>query len=124
MHHVMTLPGSVDEIYPTLSGNHRSDLKRKAKKLLARYQDTAKTCCYREPAEVEAIIPQIEEIATKTYQRGLGVGFRDSEQMRRRLRMCAEKGWLRAMFLVSAELPAPSGLELSTTVVSAATISL
>ncbi len=97
--HAMTLPADVKDVYSALSANHRSDLKRKAKKLVAKYPDAVRVCCYRQPAEVEAAAPQIEEIAKKTYQRGLGVGFQDSEEMRRRLRMCAEKGWLRMYVL-------------------------
>jgi hypothetical protein len=104
-HYVMNLPADVNAVYAALSSNHRSDLKRKAKKLLARYPGTARTECYRDPAEVEAVVPQIEQIAKTTYQRGLGVGFRDNEEMRRRLRMCANKGWLRAYILHLGEIP-------------------
>jgi hypothetical protein len=102
--HVMNLPADVKDVYSALSANHRSDLKRKTKKLLAKYQDRVKVCCYREAGEVEAVTAQIEEIARKTYQRGLGVGFHDDPEMRRRLRMCAERGWLRVYVLYLGDI--------------------
>ena len=64
-----------------------------------------KVSCYREPGELDDVIPQVEEIAKKTYQRGLGVGFQDTEEIRRRLRFCAEKGWLRVYVLHLGDLP-------------------
>jgi len=105
LHHVMKLPKDIKDVYPALSGNHRADLKRKAKKLMADHEGSVKVCCYREPDELEAAIPQIEEIAKKTYQRGLGVGFHDNGEMRRRLHLCADKGWLRIYVLHLGETP-------------------
>ncbi|HZW93532.1 MAG TPA: GNAT family N-acetyltransferase [Candidatus Eremiobacteraceae bacterium] len=98
-HFVMSLPGDIKDVYAGLSGNHRSDLKRKAKKLMADHQGSVKVLCYREPSELEGWMQQVEEIAKKTYQRGLGVGFQNDEETRRRLLLCAEKGWLRAYIL-------------------------
>jgi CelD/BcsL family acetyltransferase involved in cellulose biosynthesis len=105
LHHVMKLPEDIKDVYPALSGNHRADLKRKAKKLMADHQGNVKVRCYREPAELEHAIPQIEQIAQKTYQRGLGVGFQDNDEMRRRLRLCADKGWLRIYVLYLGDTP-------------------
>jgi CelD/BcsL family acetyltransferase involved in cellulose biosynthesis len=51
------------------------------------------------------LIQKAEEIAKRTYQRGLGVGFQDNEEMRRRLHLCAEKGWLRAYVLHLGDTP-------------------
>jgi hypothetical protein len=105
LHHVMKLPADMKDVYPALSANHRADLKRKAKKVMADHQGNVKVYCYREPGELEAAIPEIERIAQKTYQRGLGVGFQDSEEIRRRLRLCANKGWLRIYVLNLGDTP-------------------
>ena len=51
------------------------------------------------------MVRDIEEIAKKTYQRGLGVGFIDSPEMRNRLRFEAERGWLRAYVLYLSDRP-------------------
>jgi CelD/BcsL family acetyltransferase involved in cellulose biosynthesis len=102
-HFVMSLPGDIKDVYAGLSGNHRSDLKRKSKKLIADHLGGVKVLCYREPSEAWA--QQVEDIAKKTYQRGLGVGFQNNEETRRRLLLCAEKGWLRAYVLHLNDTP-------------------
>jgi hypothetical protein len=101
----MRLPNDLKDVYSALSGNHRSDLKRKAKKLMADHQCNVKVCAYRAPAELPDLMQKAEEIAKRTYQRGLGVGFQDNEEMRRRLHLCAEKGWLRAYVLHVGDTP-------------------
>src|SRR5208283_3583735 len=45
------------------------------------------------------------EVAKKTYQRGLRVGFADSAGVRKRLELCARKGWLRAYLLYLGDRP-------------------
>ena len=44
-----------------------------------------------------------EELARRSYQRGLGVGFTSSPQMRQRLEFEAAKGWLRGYVLYFEE---------------------
>ncbi len=104
-HHLMRLPANVEDVYRGFSGGHRSELKRKAKKLLSDHQGSVKVCCYRAPDELDTAIPQVEQVAKKSYLRGLGVGFQDSELMRRRLRLFAQNGWLRIYLLFVKEMP-------------------
>jgi CelD/BcsL family acetyltransferase involved in cellulose biosynthesis len=47
----------------------------------------------------------IEVVAKKTYQRGLGAGFIDNEETRKRLSFFAQKGMLRVMLLEGDEVP-------------------
>jgi hypothetical protein len=105
LRHMMGIPSDIKDVYAALSANHRSDLKRKAKKLMADHQGSVRVRCYREPGKLDDVIPQVEEIAKKTYQRGLGVGFQDTDEIRRRLRFCAEKGWLRIYILYLGDAP-------------------
>jgi len=49
---------------------------------------------------------EVEEIAAKTYQRGLGFGFKDSPEMRMHCGLAATKGWLRVFILYLAGKPA------------------
>jgi hypothetical protein len=98
-HSVMVLPNSVDELYRGFSQGLRAEVRRKRKKILADFGERVEIRCYRQPDELDGLIPRLEEIAKTTYQRGLGVGFRDTEQMRQRLRLCAQKGWLRIYIL-------------------------
>lgn len=104
-HHFMRLPGSVDEMYRELSQGLRAEIRRKKKKILAEFGDRVSVQCFRDPADVEAQFPALEEIAKKTYQRALGVGFRDDEPMRRRFRVGARKGWLRIYLMTINRKP-------------------
>jgi hypothetical protein len=74
-------------------------VRRKKKKLLAEFGDKVEVRSYRQWEESERVIPSLEEVAKNTYQRGLGVGFHDTPEMRRRLRFCAQKQWLRIYVL-------------------------
>jgi hypothetical protein len=105
MHRSMPLPGSAEEVYRGLSGKVRKNLKWQAKKLVNDFSGTARIRTFRETAELEEMIRDIEQVAKKTYQRGLAVGFIDSAETRERLRLEAEKGWLRSFVLYVADKP-------------------
>lgn len=98
-HSVMDLPSDVEELYRGFSQGLRAEVRRKKKKLLAEFGDKVEVRSYRQWDEAERVIPSMEEIAKHTYQRGLGVGFHDTPEMRRRLRFCAQKQWLRIYVL-------------------------
>jgi hypothetical protein len=99
-HSVLNLSNDSEEVWQGLSSGVRADVRRKKRKLLREFGSRATVQCFREPTELGGAIPLVEAIAKKTYQRALDVGFRDTEQMRRRLRFLAERGWLR-MYLLS-----------------------
>jgi CelD/BcsL family acetyltransferase involved in cellulose biosynthesis len=61
--------------------------------------------CFRETQELELMFHDVEEIAGKTYQRGLGVGFIDNDENRIRLNLEADKGWLRMYVLYVGAKP-------------------
>jgi CelD/BcsL family acetyltransferase involved in cellulose biosynthesis len=62
------------------------------------------TCASR-PEELEPVLPHMEAVAQKTYQRGLGVGFENSPEVLARLRLFAQKGWLRVYILYIEGVP-------------------
>jgi hypothetical protein len=105
-HSLLNLSANPEEVWQGLSSGVRSDIKRKKKKVLRQFEAGAKVHCFREPAELEHAIPQVESIAKKTYQRAIGVGFQDTEHIRRCLRFFAERGWLRMYLLTLNEEPA------------------
>jgi hypothetical protein len=94
--HILRITGNYKQVHGQLSANLREQIRRKKKKINADFPGRAEFICYTLASEMEIAIPHIEEIARKSYQRGLGVGFSDTESMRRRLQFCAAKGWLRA----------------------------
>ncbi len=104
-HFAATLPATVEEYYRSLPAGTRGFNKGKHKKLLKDFAGGVKIKCFREAVEIDAMAQDVEQIARTSYQRGLGVGFIDSPVMRERLRMMAEKGWLRAYVLYLAERP-------------------
>lgn len=98
-HWKMDLAGDIKEIYRRLSSDHRGQLRRKVKKLGAEFGDKVEVRCLRDPADVRFVLQDVEEVARKTYQRGLGVGFSAVDEVKGRLQLQAEKGWLRAHIL-------------------------
>lgn len=105
LHCSLKLSSNTEEVYRGLSADHRAQIRRKARKLLATYSGRIRVGRFEQPADVELMIRDVEQIAKKTYQRGLGVGFVDSPEMHRLLAMTAGKGWLRAYVLYLAENP-------------------
>jgi len=104
-HFGATLPATVEEFYRSLSPKVRKNQKWQAKKLVKDFSGAVRTRCFREEADLETMIQDVEQVAKKSYQRGLEVGFKDSPGMREGLRLKAEKGWLRGYVLYIAERP-------------------
>jgi hypothetical protein len=104
-HFTTALPGTPEEFYRGLSSGARWQAKSKQKKLLKAFGGDIRIRCFREPEELENLIQDVEEVARKSYQRGLGVGFIDSPKMRAQFRLKAERGWLRAYVLYIADRP-------------------
>jgi hypothetical protein len=102
-HWGMHLPANVDEVYRALSAEHRNEVRRKAKKLLADFSGKVSVRCVREALQVPGAMEEVEHIAKKTYQRGLGAGFADNEETRRRLLLDAERGRLRIYILTAGD---------------------
>lgn len=103
-HDVMMIPDNVEEIYGRLSSKHRKNLKREIRQLFAEDQN-ARIRCYQKESELDQLFHDAEEIARKTYQRGLGAGFADNSHVRQRLGLAARKGWLRANLLYLGDRP-------------------
>jgi hypothetical protein len=104
-HHLMRLPGTIEEVYLGLSSKHRKHLRSEGKKLQTKFDGRLKICCFREVAELETAISQVEDIARKTYQRGLGVGLDASPLTRQLFHLYARKGWLRIYVLFAGDTP-------------------
>jgi CelD/BcsL family acetyltransferase involved in cellulose biosynthesis len=104
-HDAMTVPGSIEEVLQCLSAHRRHELRRTAKKLQNNPVGEPKLVCYRDPTQLDRLFHDAEEIARKTYQRGLGVGFADTLRVRERLELAALKGWLRAYLLYLGDRP-------------------
>ena len=104
-HFGATLPATVEEMYRSLPAGLKGFNKTKHNKLLREYAGRIEIKCFREVAEIDVLAQDVEQVASTSYQRGLGVGFKDNPATRERLRLKAEKGWLRAYVLYLADRP-------------------
>lgn len=105
-HYRLTLGRSYEDYQQSLSRATRKTLRRYAKRLESEWAGRLRLVCYSRLADHETIMRDCEAIARTTYQRQLGVGFREDEEMRRRTRLELERGWLRAYVLYLEERPA------------------
>jgi hypothetical protein len=104
-HDMMTIPSSIDEVYRRMSSDRRIETRRRVRKLQSHPAGEPKIVCYRKESELDQLFADGEQIAKKTYQRGMGVGFADKADVRSRLLLAARKGWLRANVLYIGDRP-------------------
>jgi hypothetical protein len=104
-HFSATLGETVEDFYRTLSPKVRKNQKWQARKLDTDFSGAVRICCFRKKNEIDNLIHDVESIAKKSYQRGLGVGFSDSPAIRRYLESEAEKGLLRGNVLYVQDRP-------------------
>jgi hypothetical protein len=105
-HYSAVLPATVQAFYSGLSPKSRWQAKNKQKRLLKDYGGGVRIRCFRDVEELDDMIQDVEEVAKRSYQRGLEVGFIDSPMTREGLRLQAERKWLRAYVLYLEDRPA------------------
>ena len=59
----------------------------------------------RDPEDLPRVLHDLETVAEKTYQRGLGVGFTASEETRAILDLATKRGWHSASVLYNGDDP-------------------
>jgi hypothetical protein len=104
-HRCLHLPDSSAALYRSLPPKHRSVYQGKARKIVRDFAGDVHIRCYRSVSELDQMFREVEEIAAKTYQRGLGFGFKDGPEMRMHCGLAASKGWLRVFILYLAGKP-------------------
>ncbi|MCC6586647.1 MAG: GNAT family N-acetyltransferase [Bryobacterales bacterium] len=104
-HYLLDIPSTIDEIYRHMSGTRRKHLRRSLHQLHANPLGDPTLVCYRSIEDLPCMFQHCEEVARKTYQRGLRVGFADLAHIRTRLHMAATKGWLRGYVLYLGPQP-------------------
>jgi hypothetical protein len=105
-HRSMTIPDSLEAFYASLSPKVRKNQKWQAKKLVEAYAQQVAVRCYTREQDLDVLFRDVDRIASATYQRGLGVGFADTPEMRGRMQLEASKGWMQAFVLYLAGQPA------------------
>jgi CelD/BcsL family acetyltransferase involved in cellulose biosynthesis len=104
-HRRLILPPTYDALMATRDKRSRYNLKRQGKLLANEFGERLSTRLLRDPEDFERVFEQLEQIASKTYQRGLGAGFADTLERRELVRVAMEHGWFRAWVMSIDEEP-------------------
>ena len=92
-HRALCLPETFEDYLRSRPKTVREDIKRLGNRLNREFGDSLEVSVYSRPQEKEALFAAVESVASKTYQRGLGVAFADSEDERSRAELGLERGW-------------------------------
>lgn len=101
---VLDLPATFDEFVASRSKSVKKGLKRNAT-LVRREIPDARVARYSKPEDFERIVADCDEVARRTYQDRLGVGFRNDEATRDRVAWMLGQGWLLAQVLYDGARP-------------------
>jgi CelD/BcsL family acetyltransferase involved in cellulose biosynthesis len=104
IHRIRTLANG-KSFLQSLSSNHRRNQKRRVRRLAESFGDRVRIERFQDASALERLMEHAESIAEKSYQRGLGVGFANTPEMRKRLELEAQKKWLRAHILYLNDQP-------------------
>ncbi len=104
-HHQLTLPETFDEFLASRSKGTRKNIKLYRNRFERTFNADASLRVLSGPDDLTRIREDLEIVAGKTYQRGLGVGFADSPEQRSLVELSLTRGWFRAYVLYLAEAP-------------------
>jgi hypothetical protein len=104
-HRRLELPGSIDEFLRSRSRKTREGIKRGQKRLLKDFHGRVATRPFRDESGIDELFADVERVAAKTYQRGLGVSFADTDEHRRLTKLAMERGWFRGYVLYLGGTP-------------------
>jgi CelD/BcsL family acetyltransferase involved in cellulose biosynthesis len=94
-HWARELPDSYEEFQKSLPKNLRGNVRRDGRKLVEALGERIRTERLNRPEQLDQILGDLERVAAKTYQRGLGAGF-DASKDRELVRLGLERGWFNA----------------------------
>jgi Acetyltransferase (GNAT) domain len=104
-HWIMRLPDRPEAVPTCISSHEKRQIRRRAKMLETEYPGKVRIERFGPGSDLASMFLDLEEVAKKTYHRGLGVGFVDTPETRERLRFEADKGWMRVRILYVADKP-------------------
>ncbi len=105
-HWRMTVPKTVEELFCRWGRKPRHHFRNAANKLAKTFDGQVAFRCFQDENDIEVFLCHAEQIARKTYQRALGVGFRDDELNQSLIRLAGKRGWLHSHILYIQEHPA------------------
>lgn len=98
-HWVIELPSSLDEIMQRFSSKRRNKFGRKERLFERSFPGQISYRLLGKPEEVATLCEDLEQVASLTYQRGLGAGFVNDEEHRQRLALAASRSQLCALVI-------------------------
>ena len=98
-HREMMLPSNGGFLDQKVRGKHRTWIRKRQKELDAAFPGRVAWNWVTDFNDIPALCARLEEVAAKTYQRGLGAGFFDNEEFRRRFELFASRKQLRVQLL-------------------------
>ena len=99
MHWHLKLPETFDAFYQSRSKNVKNNIKTYKNRVRKAFGNAATLECLSRPEEVDRAADIAEQLTAKSYQRPLGIGFKDTLGQREWWRIAAERGWLRVYVL-------------------------
>jgi len=98
-HRQMVLPKSWEEFLESRDRKSRYNIRRQERLLAEQFPTELEFGLLEAPEQFEQALFDLEVIAAKTYQRGLGAGFVDTPQRRATVEVALRNGWFRAWVL-------------------------
>jgi hypothetical protein len=99
IHREMSLPDQTGSLLKDMKSKHRSWIRGRQRKLESAYSGNVRWKWITQFDDLPGLWAQIEQVASLTYQRGLGAGFVDNEEHRLRYDLFARRGQLRVQVL-------------------------
>lgn len=96
VHRELRLPDSPEAFLSSLSKGTRDSVKRYRRKLERELGDRLAVRIYNSPDEVDEVVAALDAVAARSWQRGIGSGFRDDESHRDQTLLALRRGWFRA----------------------------
>jgi hypothetical protein len=98
-HWTMSLPEEPGFLLRGLGSKHRTGIRKKQRELESAFPDKVSWRWMSRFDDIPNLCARLEVVAARTYQRGLGAGFVDDEEHRRRFTLFAGRGQLRVQLL-------------------------
>jgi len=102
-HYLLQIPEDPEFLWKRLRSKHRSWLRGREKRLRDQFEGNLKWRWHREFPDLERLMARMETVASKTYQRRLGSGFRIDEEHQERFQLFARQGVLRVLTLEAGD---------------------
>lgn len=98
-HYLLHIPKDPEFLWKRLRSKHRAWLRGRKKRLRDSFKGHLEWHWHREFPDLEGLMARMETVASRTYQRRLGAGFRNDAEHHARFRLFVHHGILRVLTL-------------------------